>query len=88
MNTINDIIKNEKPVDVILFLTSKNGIDHPRLDRLYSLNNWPHINNNMRLIELVGNMIAEGLIESKGGRHTKGPNWRAPQFMLDNKYTL
>jgi hypothetical protein len=47
MNTINEIVINENPVDVILFLTNKAGIDHPRLDRLYSLNNWPHINNNM-----------------------------------------
>ncbi|QXH53799.1 hypothetical protein KSS94_12040 [Pseudomonas fakonensis] len=88
MSTINDIIINEKPVDVILFLTHKSGIDHPRIDRLYSLNNWPHIKDNMRLADLICSMAADGLIESNNGRFTKGPNWRTPQFMLENKYTL
>ncbi|WP_110996157.1 hypothetical protein [Pseudomonas sichuanensis] len=87
MNTINEIVINENPVDVILFLTNKAGIDHPRLDRLYSLNGWPHLNN-MLLIELIQTMKFEGLIESKNGRYVRGPHWKPPQFLLDKKYSL
>lgn len=39
MNTIHDVVKNESPTDVILFLTRGNGISHPHIDRLYTQNN-------------------------------------------------
>ncbi|TLP64720.1 MULTISPECIES: hypothetical protein [Pseudomonas] len=87
MNSIYEIVTNEKPIDVILFLIGRTSIDHPKLDRLYSLSGWPHIDN-MLLIELIESMRLSGLIASENGRYVKGPNWKAPQFMLEKKYTL
>ncbi|POG11158.1 hypothetical protein BGP84_15990 [Pseudomonas putida] len=88
MSTISDIIKNENPVDVVLFLTSKSGIDHPRLDRLYNQNNWANIGDNMKLIELIRDMKSKGLIQNQDGRYVRGPNWEAPAFLLEKKYTF
>lgn len=88
MNTINDIVINETPVDVVLFLTNKRGIDHPRLDRLYNQNRWVNIGDNMKLIELIKNMKSRGLIQEQDGRYIRGPNWKAPTFLLEKKYTF
>lgn len=86
MNTINDVVQNETPTDVILFLTRGAGISHPQIDRLYECNNWIHIGNCLELITLIRNMCTEELIEQKGGGYSKGRKWRPPQFFLDKKY--
>ena len=88
MNTIHDVVKNESPTDVILFLTRGNGISHPHIDRLYTQNNWIHLGVCMALIELTRKMTSDGLIEQKAGGYVKGPTWSAPKFMLENKYTF
>ena len=88
MNSINDIINNETPVDVVLFLTNKHGIDHPRLDRLYNQNHWVNIGDNMKLIELIIDMKSRGLIQYQDGRYVRGPNWKAPKFLIEKKYSF
>ncbi|MBH3418407.1 hypothetical protein A3L25_010805 [Pseudomonas putida] len=88
MNTIHDVVKNESPTDVILFLTRGTGISHPHIDRLYTQNNWIHLGDCMALIELTRKMTSDGLIEQKAGGYVKGPKWSAPKFMLENKYTF
>ncbi|EOG3618445.1 hypothetical protein ACK9U2_000262 [Pseudomonas putida] len=88
MNIINEIVKNEAPIDVVLFLTSKHGIDHPKLDRIYNMNNWVNIGDNMKLIELIRDMKSRGLIQSQDGRYVRGENWKAPTFLLEEKYTF
>jgi hypothetical protein len=88
MNTINDVVQNESPVDVILFLTRGASISHPQIDRLYQRNGWIFLGDCIGLINLIKKMHREGLIESTGGGYTKGPNWRTPQFLLEKKYTF
>ncbi|MDZ3991115.1 hypothetical protein PspTeo4_06792 [Pseudomonas sp. Teo4] len=88
MNNINSVVQNEDPTEVILFLTRGGSISHPQIDRLYERNNWIFLNNCLELIELIKKMSNEGLIEQKGGGYVKAPKWRAPKFLLENKYTF
>jgi len=89
MSVIATIVLNEKPEEVILFLTkNKLGISLPRLDGLYNLANWAHVENNIGLLNLVKKMCDAGFIKYSGGGVVRGPNWREPAFMLEGKYTF
>lgn len=88
MNTISEIIINESPTDVILWLVRRSGISHPRLDNLYNRNGWANIGDCLQLINLVKKMINEGLIQYGGNGYIKGPNWREPEFLTHKKYEL
>lgn len=88
MNTINDIVKNEAPSDVILFLATDKGVSHPQLDRLYNKNGWPFLGDNASLINLINDMICDGLISFSGKAYVKGPYWREPLFLTEKKYTF
>ncbi|WP_341960329.1 hypothetical protein [Pseudomonas sp. RC10] len=89
MTDINDIVVAENPTDVILFITrNNNAISYPSLDRLYSRNKWIHFANNLELQQLVDNMEQEGLISRSNGGIRKGPKWRAPSFLSENKYPI
>ncbi|MFF5866028.1 hypothetical protein [Pseudomonas sp. NPDC012596] len=88
MNTIDHIVQNEEPKDVILFLTRGASISHPQLDRLYERNKWVFLGNCLGLIDLIKKMRSDGLIEQKGGGYSKGPKWTPPQFLLEKKYKL
>ncbi|EJM95302.1 hypothetical protein PMI34_00921 [Pseudomonas sp. GM74] len=89
MSVITSIVLNEKPEEVILFLTKNElGISFPRLDGLYNRANWAHVENNIGLLKLVKKMCDAGFIKSNGSIVVKGPNWREPAFMLEGKYTF
>ena len=88
MSNINDVVANENPRDVILFIVRNKSISYPMVDMLYSGNSWVNIGNNLELLKLVHNMRLEGLIENSDGGIKKGPNWKEPAFMAENKYTL
>ncbi|UXH41937.1 hypothetical protein [Pseudomonas promysalinigenes] len=88
MNTISDIVVNEPPTDVILWLARRDGISHPRLDNLYNRNGWANIGDCLQLIDLIKKMIQDGLIQQGGSGYIKGPNWREPEFLKQNKYEL
>jgi len=89
MSNINDVVLSEDPRDVILFLAkSEAGISYPRLDRLYNINNWVNIGNNIELLKLVYNMRLEGLIDNSDGSIKKGANWKEPAFLTEKKYTF
>ncbi|MCH4870158.1 hypothetical protein CJF43_22225 [Pseudomonas fragi] len=88
MSNINDVVANENPRDVILFIVRNKSISYPMVDMLYSGNSWVNIGNNLELLKLVHNMKLEGLIENSDGGIKKGPNWKEPAFMAENKYTL
>lgn len=88
MSIIDTIVQNEIPEDVILFLTkTENGISYPRLDRLYSRNNWAQASNIIELLDIIRKMHDAGLINYGGASIVKGPNWREPIFMTEKKYT-
>lgn len=88
MSNINDVVANENPRDVILFIVRNKSISYPMVDMLYSGNSWVNIGNNLELLKLVHNMRLEGLIDNSDGGIKKGPNWKEPAFMAENKYTL
>ena len=89
MSVINTIVSSEAPRDVILFLTKGDaGISYPRLDGLYSRNDWVNISNNLELSKLVQKMREEGLIIHAGGGLIKGPNWKEPAFVTEKKYSF
>lgn len=88
MNNINDIVANENPRDVILFVVRNKSISYPMIDMLYSRNDWVNIGNNLELLKLVHNMKLEGLIDNSDGGIRKGPVWKEPAFMTENKYTF
>lgn len=74
MSNINDVVANENPRDVILFIVRNKSISYPMVDMLYSGNSWVNIGNNLELLKLVHNMKLEGLIENSDGGIKKGPN--------------
>ncbi|MHA6197477.1 hypothetical protein ACX3YG_24265 [Pseudomonas wadenswilerensis] len=89
MHMLERIIKNEPPEEVILLLTrNTDGISLPRLDRFYSMANWPHVKHNLGLFEVLDAMKKAGLIEQSNLQITKGPRWRDATFMIEKKYPL
>ncbi|PLR63149.1 hypothetical protein QCBJ_12365 [Pseudomonas sp. QC2] len=88
MSNINDVVVAEAPRDVVLFIIRNKPVSYPMLDRLYNRNGWVNISNNLELLKLVGNMELEGLIENVDGGIRKGPNWKEPTFMAENKYSF
>lgn len=89
MSVIEQVVLNEKPEEVILFVTKfELGISLPRLDRLYSMAGWAHVGDNMGLLHLVWKMRDAGFVEMDGAGIRRGPNWREPIFMVEGKYTF
>jgi hypothetical protein len=89
MSVMEIIVLNEKPEEVILFLTKNElGISLPRLDGIYNRANWAHVGNNIGLLNLVKKMSDAGLVKYSGTGVVRGPNWREPAFMLEGKYTF
>ncbi|WP_095051644.1 hypothetical protein [Pseudomonas sp. Irchel s3b2] len=89
MSVIEKIVLNEKPEEVILFVTKYElGISLPQLDGLYNRANWAHVGDNMGLLNLVREMCDAGFIKYSGTGIVRGINWREPAFMLEGKYTF
>lgn len=89
MNIIETIVLNEKPEEVILFLTKNvSGISFPRLDGIYNRANWAHVSDNWQLLCLVRKMSEAGLVSYSGSGIVRGPNWREPTFMVEKKYII
>lgn len=89
MNIIRTIVLNEKPEEVILFLTKNElGISLPQLDGLYNRANWAHVTDSWGLLNLVKSMCNADFIQYSGTGVVRGPNWREPAFMLVGKYTF
>lgn len=76
MNTISEIVTNESPTDVILWLARRDGISHPRLDNLYNRHAWVNIGDCLQLMNLIKKMIDEGLIQQGGYGYIKGSTLR------------
>lgn len=89
MSVIEEIVLNEKPEEVILFVTKhERGISLPQLDGLYNRAKWAHVSDNMGLLRIVKQMCDAGFIKYSGSGIVRGKNWREPAFMLEGKYTF
>ena len=78
------MIENESVEDVVLFLALR--LDYPRIDNWFVRYKFEVIAEGL-LIRTFYKLIAEGKLckDEKGGVY-KGPNWEAPQFIVDKKY--
>ncbi|WP_158783763.1 hypothetical protein [Pantoea sp. BAV 3049] len=83
------MVKNEEMKDVILFLVGRReqGMSHPSLDRFFYIHkaSEKYESYNIRLINEAENLKAsQELIPG----YKTGPNWKAPDFMVENKYYI
>ena len=85
MNTIEQIVKNEPIADIVTAFGI--GIAYPSLDRMIGRYRFEAIANG-ELLSTYARLFDEGVLANSGGPVAiKGPNWKAPKFVLEKRYT-
>ncbi|WP_256577163.1 immunity protein [Pseudomonas sp. C9] len=85
MNTVEQIIKNESVEDVVSFFALFRSAQD--VDRMYSRHRQEIVLNG-ELVNTYNSLFSNGvLISDKNGKTVKGPNWKTPKFMTENKYS-
>lgn len=83
------LAKEEKVADVIAFLAGRGtGFGYPQMDRLFSRYKFSVIESGefMRVFE---ELRQSGIVEWGDKMLVKkGPNWKAPKFVLEKKYGI
>lgn len=84
MNTVERIIKNEPVADVVsLFALLWPAM---RIDRMYGLYRSEVIQEGI-LVATYNSLFNDGVLSSdKSGKTVKGPNWKAPTFLVEKRY--
>lgn len=86
MNTIKDIITNESIEDVLTALAPNSS--QPRIDRLYTLYRFEALETG-ELWSTYERLFSQGVLARDEKGHTiKGPNWSAPNFISEKKYSF
>lgn len=93
MFDFDEIVKNEEMKDVILFLLGykEKGMSYPSIDRFFNIHKAQnkYESYNILLINVTKQLEDEGKIISNGKYgYIAGPNWTAPDFMVNNKYII
>lgn len=84
MNTIEKIVKNEPIADVISAFGV--GLAYPSLDRMFGKYRFEVIANG-ELLRTYARLFEEGVLANGDGPVAiKGPNWKAPQFVIEKRY--
>lgn len=84
MNTIEQIVKNEPIVDVLTAFGI--GLAYPSLDRMIGRYRFEVIANG-ELLKTYAMLFEEGVLANgESPVAIKGPNWKAPQFVTENRY--
>jgi hypothetical protein len=84
MNTIEQIVKNETIVDVLTAFGI--GLAYPSLDRMIGRYRFEVIANG-ELLKTYAMLFEEGVLANgESPVAIKGPNWKAPQFLTENRY--
>ncbi|MDI2142003.1 MULTISPECIES: immunity protein [unclassified Pseudomonas] len=84
MSIIEQIVKNETVEDVLTVFALGSAI--PSLDRMFGRYRYEVIENG-ELLKTYARLFEEGVLANGDGPiATKGPNWKAPDFMSNNKY--
>lgn len=84
MNTIEQIVKNEPIVDVLTAFGI--GLVYPSLDRMIGRYRFEVIANG-ELLKTYAMLFEEGVLANgESPVAIKGPNWKAPQFLTENRY--
>lgn len=86
MNHIKDIIINESIADVLTALAPISS--QPRIDRLYTSYRFEALGTG-ELWNTYEKLIIDGVLSrDERGRAIKGPNWKEPDFITQEKYSL
>lgn len=84
MSIVEQIIKNETVEDVLTVFALGSAI--PSLDRMFGRYRYEVIENG-ELLKTYARLFEEGVLANGDGPIAiKGPNWKAPHFMSNNKY--
>lgn len=85
MSEIKDIIINESISDVLTALAPNTS--QPRIDRLYTSYKFEALETG-ELWNTYEKLFQEGVLASDGKGHTiKGPHWKEPAFITENRYS-
>lgn len=85
MNTIEQIVKNESLTDILSAFGI--GLAYPSLDRMIGRYRFEVIANG-ELLRTYAKLFEEGILANgEGPVAIKGPNWKAPIFVLEKRYT-
>ncbi len=84
MNTIEQIVRNEPIADIVSVFGV--GLAYPSLDRMFSKYRFEVIANG-ELLKTYARLFEEGVLANGDGPIAiKGPNWKAPQFVIEKRY--
>ncbi|WP_445179734.1 immunity protein [Pseudomonas sp. McL0111] len=85
MNTVEQIVKNESVEDVLTVFALGSAI--PSLDRMFGRYRYEVIASG-ELLKTYVRLFEEGVLANgKGPIAVKGPNWKAPRFMTENRHS-
>lgn len=84
MSTVEQIVKNETVEDVLTVFALGSSI--PSLDRMFGRYRYEIIENG-ELLKTYAKLFEMGILANGDGPIAiKGPNWKAPEFISNNKY--
>ncbi|MCG6574107.1 immunity protein [Pseudomonas sp. AF32] len=85
MNSIEQIIKNESIEDIVSAFGI--GLAYPSLDRMVGRYRFDEVANG-ELLRTYTKLFEEGILANGDGPVAiKGPNWKAPKFVTEKRYT-
>ncbi|URM28157.1 immunity protein [Pseudomonas frederiksbergensis] len=85
MSPIEQIIKNESVEDVVSYFALFRSAQ--AVDRMYGRHRQEIILNG-ELVKTYNSLFSDGVLASdENGKTVKGPNWKPPQFITENKYS-
>lgn len=84
MSTIEQIVKNESIEDIVSAFGL--GMAYPSLDRMIGRYRFDVVANG-ELLRTYAKLFEEGILATgEGPVAIKGPNWKAPKFVLEKRY--
>lgn len=85
MSTVEQIVKNESVEDVLTVFAL--GSATPTLDRMFARYRY-EVAASGELLQTYAKFFEKGVLaDAKGPVAIKGPNWKAPKFMTENRYS-
>lgn len=85
MSTVEQIVKNESVEDVLTVFALGSAI--PTLDRMFARYRHEVVASG-ELLQTYAKLFEKGVLaDGKGPVAIKGPNWKAPKLMTENRYS-
>jgi hypothetical protein len=83
--SLKEIIKNESLEDVLTFLGP--SCDYRKIDILFTYNRYDVISSGELFLK-YDELFKRGILQDQNGKVVKGPNWKAPEFLSQKKYSI